>query len=82
MRESHRIKMKTFLKEGNFTLEHSTSYGLNGKGKLVHSKALVQVFPSISDGLTYVFFLKKLSVGKKIFSIKNNHSIAYVSQAF
>jgi hypothetical protein len=82
MREAHRIRMKKFIQEDCFSLEHKNGFMLNTKGKLVFTKILVQIMPSILEGLRYVFFLKKLMPKRKILGLKNNLTIAYSSQSF
>ncbi len=55
---------------------------MNLKGKLVYTKILVQIIPSISEGLRYVFFLKKIMEKKRIFGLKNYSKIVYTSKSF
>jgi hypothetical protein len=55
---------------------------LNSKGKIVYTKILVQIIPSISEGLRYVFFLKKIMEKKQIFGLKNYSKIVYTSKSF
>lgn len=82
MRKSHEIKMRQFIKGDTFSLEHKNGFTLNLKGKIIYTKILVQIMPSIVDGLRYVFFLKKLMQRKKIVGIKNNQTMIYTSQNF
>jgi len=82
MREIHRYRMKKFIKGDCFSLEHKNGFTLNTKGKIVYTKILVQIMPSILDGLRYVFFLKKLMPRKKILGLKNNCSVVYSSQSY
>ena len=82
MRKHHRQSMKAFIKGDGFSLEHKNGYTLNTKGKIVYTKILVQIMPSIESGLRYTFFLKKLMPHRKILGIKNNITLAYSSQSF
>ena len=74
--------MKRFIKSEGFSLEHKNGFTLNTKGKIIFTKIMVQIMPSIEQGLQYIFFLKKLMPLRKILGIKNNKSIAYSSQSF
>jgi len=47
MRDHHRISMKKFIKSDGFSLEHKNGFTLNTKGKIVFTKILVQIMPSI-----------------------------------
>jgi len=79
MREAHNRMMKLFISGDRFSNEHKNGFTINTKGKIVYTKILVQIMPSIIDGLRYVFFLKKLMPRKKILGIKGNLGIAYSS---
>ena len=47
MREHHRQSMKAFINGDGVSLEHKNGYTLNTKGKIVFTKILVQIMPSI-----------------------------------
>ena len=74
--------MKKFINGDLFHLEHKHGFTLNLKGKIVYTKILVQIIPSISEGLRYVFFLKKIMQKKRIFGLKNYSKIVYTSKSF
>lgn len=82
MRRSHEERMKEFIRGDVFHLEHKHGFTLNLRGKIVYTKILVQIMPSIEEGLRYVFFLKKLMPRKKILGIRNKQAINYTSQSF
>lgn len=82
MRKNHEEKMKKFINGDLFHLQHKHGFTLNLKGKIVYTKILVQIIPSISEGLRYVFFLKKIMEKKKIFGLKNYSKIVYTSKSF
>ena len=82
MRASHQQKMRDFIKGDAFSLEHRNGFTLSLAGKLVYAKILVQLMPSIVEGLRYVFFLKKLMPRRKVLGLKNGQAIGYSSQSF
>jgi len=47
MREHHRQSMKAFIKGDCFSLEHKNGFTLNNKSKIIYTKILVQIMPSI-----------------------------------
>jgi len=79
MRNFHRRKMEEFIKGDFLSREHKNGFTLNSKGKLVYTKILIQIMPTITEGLNYVIFFKKLMWDKKIFGIKNMQEIVYQS---
>jgi hypothetical protein len=82
MRKSHQVRMKEFIRGDVFNLEHKNGFTLNLRGKIVYTKILVQIMPSIEEGLRYVFFLKKLMPRKKVLGLHNGQAIGYTSQSF
>ena len=82
MRSSHAQKMRAFIYGDAFSLEHRNGFTLNLRGKLVFAKILVQIVPSIAEGLRYVFFLKKLMPRRKILGLRNGQAVGYASQSF
>jgi len=79
MRAHHQVKMKRFIRGDGFSIEHKNGFTLNTKGKIVYTKILVQIMPSILEGLRYVFYLRKLMPRRKILGVKNNLTMAYSS---
>lgn len=82
MRAYHREQMENFVRGDGYSSEHANGFALNSKGKLVYTKVLVQIMPSIADGLRYVFYLKKMMPNRKILAVKNNLTVAYSSESF
>ena len=82
MRASHGQRMRDFIRGDAFSLEHRNGFTLSLAGKLVYAKILVQLMPSIVEGLRYVFFLKKLMPRRKVLGLKNGQAIGYTSQSF
>jgi len=71
MRASHLIKMKSYLQEDYYKLEHNKGIIINKEGYLMFHRILVQSFSSIQNGLQYVVLFKKSIEKKKIFALKN-----------
>lgn len=82
MRASHTDAMKTLIRRDGLTLENRCNFFLNAERSLVGSKMLVQIIPSLSSGLRYAVFLKKIGLRRMIFGIQNKTDLKYTSKMF
>lgn len=74
--------MLEFIRGDHFSKEHKNGFTLNSQGHLVLTKLLIQIVPSIADGLKYIAFFKKLLLEKRVVCIKNKNEIKYMSKSF
>lgn len=82
MRAAHKQHMKTLIEGDGFSTNHNNGFIVNSKGKLIYSKVLVQIMPSIFEGLRYVFYLKKVMHNRKIATFRNNFTLPYSTESF
>jgi hypothetical protein len=82
MRVRHRERMEGFVERDGYITEHASGFALNAKEKLIYTKVLVQVVPSIAEGLRYVFYFRKMMPQRRVLAVKNNFAVVYSSESF
>ena len=71
MREQHRKSVEKLVRGDRLSLEHSCDFLLTAEEQLMAARILVQIVPSIAEGLRYAVFLKALMPQRRLFVVRN-----------
>ena len=52
--------MNDFIRKDNLTSLHNKAFILNARNNILFAELMVQIIPSVSEGLRYALFVKKL----------------------
>ena len=82
MHEWHRQQMDRFVTEDKLFVEHTDSFMFDAHKKIMPARFLIQLMPSITEGVRYCFFLMKLMPERKITCINAESKLIYSSEGF
>lgn len=78
----HNEIMKNFIMGDSFIHEHKFGYLVDQLHNIVSCKVMLQIIPSLEEGLKYFFFIKKHHAKKMMVVIKKLSKVMYTSHAF